>query len=483
MFARNLLARKLVLGAAVGTALAMAGLARAGVAGSDLPVVPQTYNLAYLDDATTMPASAPVATAPAAAPVTTLNGALNHIPGYSDSGFSVTGYVEGSWTYSAHPPAGNILYDRSFDTKTESIQFDALDILVTRSAFDATKPFDFNINLEQLYGWDSAYIHSNGLALVSNGKTPSNVGLGAGSTATIHPKAQYDLNQANVILSFGKVGNGLTITGGKFLTLVGYEVINTVANATNTVSSSTPSTGGGLYSHSYIFDEEPYTHTGLLATYNLTDPSGPAPMTVTGGFSRGWDQATEDSNGDVDIMGQYRLAVPNKYIVQFTGITGNEQPSGTQDGWRTVLDFVGAYQYSDQLTLGVNGMFAWQAQDKNVTVPGGVGGTGIWYGAAAYARYTQSEYLTFNARAEWFDDQNGGAPTQLADPASPNVGTANQFYEVTLGLAYTPLPNTNVLKGLTIRPEGRWDYSDHAAFNGGAQHDQWTASIEAYFSF
>jgi hypothetical protein len=484
-------ARKVSISSAVCAALALAGLVRADVTttADTTDATAAVMNASQFPPVilADMPATAPTATAPAAAPLTTLNGALSKaLPGYADSGISITGYVEGSWTYSAHPPAGNILYDRVFDTKTESIQFDGLDLAATRGNFDATKPFDFNVTLEVLYGWDSNYIHSNGLTLVSDGHSPSAVGLASGTTATIHPKAQFDLTQGNVELSFGKIGNGLTVTGGKFLTLVGYELINTVNNATTTVATSSgPGTGGGLYSHSYIFDEEPYTHTGLIATYNITDPAGTAPTTVTGGISRGWDQATEDDNGDIDFMGQYRIAVPNKYILQFSGITGNEQPSASgRDGWRTLLDFVGQVEFSDQVFFGVNGMFAWQAQDKNpLAGPGGYGGTGIWYGAAAYAKYVQSDYVTFNARAEWFDDQNGGAPTQLADPASGNVGTPNQFYEVTLGLAITPFPQLNVLKGFTIRPEGRWDYSDHAAFNGGAQHDQWTAALEAYFSF
>ena len=475
MFARNL-----SISTAVCAALALAGLARADVV-SDISMVPHNSKPLMLDDAT-QPTSAPTATAPVSTPVTALNGAMGKIPGYADTGLSFTGYVEGSWTYSAHPPAGNILVDRVFDTKTESIQFDNLDLLLVRAA-DPTKAFDIGFTGEVMYGWDAAYIHSNGLTLVSNGhQAAASVGPTAGTTALIHPKAQLDINQAYFVLSFGKIGNGLTITGGKFDTLLGYEVINAVANNNNNIASGT--TGGGLYSHSFIFDEEPFTHTGLFATYNVTDPTSPTPLTVTGGFSRGWDESTEDNNGDLDIMGQIKYVVTNKAILQLTGITGNEQPSGfAQDGWRTVIDFVGSYALADQFTVGVNGMFAWQAQDKTpLAGPTGIDGTGIWYGAAAYAKYIQSDYLTFNARLEWFDDQNGGAPTQLSsNPA--NVSTANQFYEVTLGLSIKPFPHDALFSGLVIRPEGRWDYSDHAAFNGGAQHDQWTGAVEAYFSF
>jgi hypothetical protein len=435
-----MLRKHVLIGAAACAALAFASLTRA-------------------DDATTAPASAPAASAPAAT-VTPLNGAIANIPvlgpAIGNLGISATGYVEGSWTYSAHPPAGNILGDRVFDTKTESPQFDAVDLNLTR-AVDSSKPFDIGFTIEQMYGWDGAYIHSNGLTIYGPSHT------GAGGTAAIHPKAQYDLNQAFFVLSFAKVGNGLTVTGGKWDTLLGYELIDAPLNA--------------LYSHSFIFDEEPFTHTGLYATYNLTDPSGPTPFTASGGFARGWDQATRDNNGSIDYLGQLKYTVTGKYSILLNIITGDEDPSGPFDGWRTVIDSNGSYSFSDQLTLGFNGMYAWQAQTAN---GGAGGGTGSWYGVAGYASYKICDQLTLNARGEWFDDQDGAAPTQLS---SGITNIPNQFYEVTVGLAIKPLPSDPILSGLTIRPEGRWDYSDIAAFNGGTQNDQWTGAIEAYFSF
>jgi len=496
MFVRNC-----SIGTAMFAALAFGGLVRADVSpdiSPDISIVPRDMNVQQLDDMAPMASSAPTATAAPTTPDSALNSQLDKIPGFAATGLSLSGYVEGSLTYSAHPPAGNILADRSFDTKTESIQFDAVNLLFARK-IDTTSPFDVGFVLEQYYGWDAAYLHSNGLTTVSNGSQAGRfVGPGTGSTATIHPKAQYDLSQASVSLSFGKVGNGLIVTGGKFLSPAGYELINAQANDTATVASKDPGTGSGLYSHSYIFQEEPFSLTGLVGTYNLLDPTSLQQVSFTGGISRGWDQSTEDDNGDIDFVGKLKYTYSHKLLLALTGITGNEQPSGSlgispitalpstaQDGWRTLLDFVGSYAYSDQLFLGVNGMFAWQAQDKNVLdgINGlGYGGTGVWYGAAVYAKYAPSQYVTFNARLEWFDDQNGGAPYQLTSSPA-NVYASNQFYEVTIGCAIKPFPNDKILSGFTIRPEGRWDYSDHAAFNGGAQHDQWTAAVEAYFAF
>jgi hypothetical protein len=452
----------MLIEAAALAALGFAGLVRADVtvpgAVPTNPPAALSTNVVMLDDS--MPATEPT-TSPAS-PVTPANAALAHVvPGYAASGFSATGYVEGSWTYSSHPPAGNILTDRAFDTKTESVQFDTVDVILARS-IDPTKAFDAGFTIEQNYGWDSAYIHSDGLTIYSPGKTASQV-TGGGSTATIHPKAQYDLTQADFVVSFGTVGNGLSVVGGKFDKLMGYENIEAPSNL--------------FFTHSYIFSEEPLTNTGLIATYNLLDPNGPTPLTVTGGISRGWNQSTEDDNGSLDYLGQLKYVVTGKYSVALNIITGDEFPSGTQDGWRTVIDANGGVNISDELTLGYDATFAWEAQAKQGGLPDG---TAIWYGAAIYASYEFSDALTFNVRGEWFDDQNGAAPVQLSSGAT---GIANQFYEVTVGFTIHPLPTNQYLSGLAIRPEGRWDYSDHAAFNGGAQNDQWTAAIEAYLAF
>jgi hypothetical protein len=470
--------KHLLIGAAAAAALACAGWARADVSVSDVTVSPSNH-IVLLDDATTTTApTAAAATAPSGPPPLPLNAiVLAGIPHYSDLGLTTTGYVEGSWTYSAHPPAGNILSDRSFDTKTESLQFDAVDLSISRSVDYTKKTLDIGFAVEGMYGWDSAYIHSNGLALVSSGKQADASIPGAGGTATIHPKAQVDLVQANFTVMI-PVGHGIGIEGGKFDTLVGYEVIDAPSNP--------------FFSHSYIFDEEPFTHTGLLAMYNLYDPSDATQsLVVTAGFSRGWDEATEDSNGNLDIMGQVKWTVTNKWSVVLSGITGNETASGPTDGWRTIIDLNGTYTVSDQITLGYNALYGWQAQDAgfNPGVAGPVAdtGTGEWYGVAAYAQWKPNDYFAFNARAEWFDDQDGAAPTFLASGA-PGSNNSNYYYEVTLGVTYKPFADDKYLNGFAIRPEVRWDYADHSAFNNNAaglptQNDQWTFGAEAYFAF
>jgi hypothetical protein len=477
-------------------ALACGDLARADLAPGSTTDAASAFQPVMLDNMSSS-TMAPAASAPAA-PLSggSLMGALRTLKvgqPLDQWGIVATGYVEGSWTYDAHPVDGNILTDRSFDTKAESIIFDQVELNISKAADYTSKNVTFGFTVEQIYGWDAAYLHSNGLSIYSAGKTASPINNG-GTTATIHPKAQYDLTQANFVIT-APFWNGVGFEGGKF-SLPRYESFDGPLNP--------------FYSHSFLFAETPLTQTGALLSAYLTDPASADRVKLTGGFSRGWDQATVDNNGSLDYTGQIAYtkvdttepSMPVIYSIALSGITGDEQPDAPvgvagQDGWRSMLDLVGHYALSDQVSLGAQGMYGWQAQAAN---GGAGGGNGQWYGTAVYASYAPLSLpmFVFNVRGEWFDDQDGAAPTQLSaaivgsgvggEPHTPNV-----FYEATVGVTIKPfvngIPGSNAngldafLGGLAIRPELRWDYSDHAAFNSGTQHDQWTAAIEAYFAF
>jgi hypothetical protein len=431
---------------------------------------------------TTGPATGPAAAATPTPTVTPLMGALDTVglkAPLDNAGITITGFVEGGWTVDTSNPPGHILPDRAFDTKSNSIQLDQVELDVSRSV-DYTKPFDFGVNVEQIYGTDAAYFHANGLALVSNGKAALPFGVpggGGGSVATIHPKAQYDITQANFTISSNAVAKGIAFEGGKFTTLLGEEYIDPYS------SSGT----NAFYSHSFIFTQEPFTHTGALGILNLTDA-----WTFQGGITRGWDQATEDNNGSIDFIGQAKWVVNPKCTLYFNGITGHEEPDvpagfAGANGVRTVFDIVGSYQLSDQLSLAANGMYAWESQTGNA---GAGGGNGQWYGVAAYASYKVADQLTFNVRGEWFDDQDGAAPTLYN---VTGVRESNQYYELTVGATIHPAPNNSVLANFFFRPEVRFDYANHAAFDAitdpntgstiASDHYFCSAGVDAVYAF
>jgi len=452
--------RKSLAVVAACAALAFGGLVRAD-GGSSSPNQPTdsqytTGQPVSLDDTTsTAPATPP------APPPRPLTAALNATPlgtPMGNANISITGFIEGSTTFIDHSAPGvaqgnNPITGRSFDTESDSLLLDQLDLNITKSVDDTQKKFDIGFVVEQMYGADMAYIHSNGLTTYS----PSKIG------SARQPKNQYDLTQANLTFAV-PVGNGMLITVGKFITPLGAEVIDAPGNA--------------LFSHSFLFGQLPFTQTGVTAGYNVCPE-----FTATLGFTRGWDQALRDVNGDLDLLGSFAYTSDDKKWSHTLNISSGNQDSDAsgQDGWRTVLDYVGSYQYSDNLKLTLNADYGWQAQAA------AGGGTAQWYGIATYAAYTICDYATLNARAEWFNDQNGASPGEFDGGvvAATGISPSNTYYEATLGVAITPMPNNNIGKNLVFRPEVRDDYASKAVWGTSATptHNQATLALEGYFTF
>ncbi len=351
-------------------------------------------------------------------------------------GFNIYGFVEGSYTASFNNPPGNFITGRVFDVDHEEVLLNQVDLSIEKvldcAACAKENRWDVGGKVEVIYGADARFIHANGLNFYG------------GASPQLSPENQFDLVQAYVDVVV-PIGNGLLLRGGKFVTLLGYETINPTTDP--------------LYSHSYLFGYAiPFTHTGLLASYNLTDK-----LSVTGGATRGWEQSLVDNNGSMDALGQVKYIFNEKLTGFFNFVTG---PEGASNGlWRTVFDGVVVYQMTDALSLGANADYGFEpgasATDNSAE----------WYGVALYAGYKVCDYLTVNARGEWF-----------ADPDQAR-GLSGNMYEVTLGLGIKPAPSDKYLSNLLIRPEIRYDYSEDGIFDGGAEDSQWTAAIDAIFTF
>jgi hypothetical protein len=196
-----------------------------------------------------------------------------------------------------------------------------------------------------------------------------------------------------------------------------------------------------------------------MAFYNVNDK-----LTVMGGISRGWDQATKDNNESIDYLGQIKYVFSDKVTGYLNVVTGPEQ-NDNDSNYRTVFDGILTMTASDKLTFALNADYGWEAD----AAPGG--DTAVWYGAAVYAGYKLCDAATLNGRAEYFNDDDG------------TRGLGGAVYEGTVGLAIKPFPNDNLGSNLVFRPELRFDYSDEGIFDGGTDNYQVTAAVDAIFTF
>lgn len=412
--------------------LSSVGYARADMGSGDELTLKSSPAPIYLDDTATN--TPPSATPPP--PDKPLAGELKKL-GANTGDIAIYGFIEGSYTASFSNPPGDFITGRVFDIDNEEVLLNQIDLSIEKTVDAAAAAKDDKFNLggkfEIIYGSDARFIHANGMNFYG------------GAAPQLSPENQFDIVQAYA--DFGvPVGNGLLIRAGKMVTHMGYETINPTTNP--------------LYSHTYLFGYAiPFTHTGVMAFYNLSDK-----VTVMGGFSRGWDQSLKDNNGQLDYLGQLKWVASDKVTAYVNFVTGPEEATGNQ--WRTVIDGIVTYAATDALTFAANGDFGIEPGAD----PSG-GGNAQWYGVALYAGYKFCDAATFNVRGEWFADPQGAR------------GLGGDWYEVTAGLAIKPMPHSDLGSNLLIRPEIRWDYSADGAIDGGTQNDQWTAAIDAIFTF
>jgi hypothetical protein len=252
---------------------------------------------------------------------------------------------------------------------------------------------------------------------------------------------------------YGEVGYGdLSVKVGHFYTTIGYEVVQ--------------ATGNFLYSHAYtMYNSEPFTHTGALATYNLSEH-----VTLYGGWTMGWDSGFDD-NGD-NFLGGVSLNVTDDLTVTYmvaAGRFGEDRFSnrvGAEQGYMSSLLI--DYSMSDKLTY----IFQNDILDTENNTGGTVRDT---FDINQYLIYQLNDCWGVGARFEWY--QNEGVYT--------NVGQQADIYALTLGLNYKP--HANVM----VRPEIRWYWVDNnaavlAAGNTVTQDgtdDQTTFGVDTIFTF
>jgi len=367
-------------------------------------------------------------------------------------GINIYGFVEAGYLYDITKPRnvtpplttgpGDLIFYPG--TWKNQVLLDQLDLSIER-AVDASKgKFDIGFHVEAIYGRDAFYTHSNGMLDEGN-----HVDLAASPPVLPHgEEVSFDLPQAYLTFAI-PVGSGLTIKAGKFVTPFGFETINPTSNY--------------LYTHSYEFSYGiPSTQTGILASYNLTDK-----LAMTAGFTRGWNQSTSDNNSAIDFLGGAVYTWSDKLTLSGNLTVGPEAAHDDAD-YFVVPEVIAAYKLSDQLTVDGDFLYGFA---NNITQ---------WFGIAGYADYAFSSMFSLNGRVEFYHDGDG---VTTGVGTLPNVNfTDVNFWEVTAGVAVTPMPDNEWLKTLVIRPELRFDWADHGVFDFD-KFNQLTVACDVIWSF
>jgi hypothetical protein len=230
------------------------------------------------------------------------------------------------------------------------------------------------------------------------------------------------------------IGDGTTVKVGRFATHVGYELVQAV---------DTP-----FVSRSYMFQYNPFTHTGVYATTTLGDN-----WTVGYGASTGSETFIDAPTNKATFLGQLKWAPKEgKTSVAFNVVITDPSYNAAQNfQLYNFYNLVLTHKFTDKLTYVLD--TGYSHMNDYPTGSGADTGTVDWYGAANYLIYSHTDTLTSTLRAEVFNDQQGA-----------RTGFAGLYTEATYGLAW------KAMDGLIIRPSIRYDNNSKTQVWEGKQN-------------
>jgi hypothetical protein len=322
-------------------------------------------------------------------------------------GLSISGWTQGNYTYST---ANRSNLPVTFNDRADFWQMNQNFLRIDKSVDPTKKEFQLGGRTEWILpGTDARFTASRGLFDDQTGDY------------------RIDMIQAYLETFHPNLGpQGTTVRWGKFATHCSYELMQ---------GAETP-----FLSRSYMFQYNPFTHTGVWAITPLNDT-----WTVSNGVVLGSDNFI-GAPARPTYIGSLKWAPPEgKTSAQFnTVITDPTFHVPEAFPFYNYYGLLLTRKFGEKFTAVVDSGFAHMDG-----VPG-VSGAATWYGAAMYGFYQMSEKVTLQARQEVFDDNDG-----------VRTGFAGLYSGTTLGVAFTPV------RSLILRPSVRYDHNfDVGAFEG-----------------
>src|SRR2546426_9194290 len=245
------------------------------------------------------------------------------------------------------------------------------------------------------------------------------------------------------------IGNGIVVRLGHFNYIGGYEV---------------PDSGDDLnYSRSYAWTLEPASHTGLLASYKVSDALSLA-VGIANSYNNGinWRAArfngtplgTAADESEKTYMGQIALTAPESFgflkgaTLSATAVNGLNNPSGSGGSVLSAGRF-GCYQIGGTMPTPVQGLSVGASYDYMDGPPlafAAPNKAGYANAATLYTSYQATEKLKLNGRAEYTTATGGFWYT-------PGASGNEKLLGLTGTLDYALWAN------VVSRLEARWDHS------------------------
>lgn len=328
----------------------------------------------------------------------------------------VSGYANASYTYNFAKPRSGINSTRLFDRYDDEAVFNLGQLAVMAEATTASR-VGFSVK--------------------------ANVGRDARTYEAFNEPVADNASLPEAYVSYRLTDEWL-IKAGRMPTLAGFEVLDEKDNFN--------------ISRGYMFQYlEPFTHTGLRATYTGTEG-----REWTFGVNRGYDTFRYDNNDATSYEAQYKKKINDEFNYALTVIGGPEQFENSRQG-RFLTNFILNYTPNTKTTLGASVDYV---HEGKTAIEGG--GEGQNLGVGLYAKRDVTEKLSFAGRLEGMTDSDGRA-----------TGEKRNLGNLTLTAQY------KLRKNLMSRLELRHDASDRRSFetDGSTARSQNTVAASMIYTF
>jgi len=327
------------------------------------------------------------------------------------AGFKLTGFAQGSYSYSGRSVGDTAIVGRLYDRLQNRFMLNALAVVLDKP-YDPAK-FSAGFHTELLVGQDATVIQSGGF---------------------FSPSTPADLPHLYVTLNVPTAsGNGLQFKIGRIPTLLGLEVIETIAN---------PNWSEG---NQFIYVEN-FTGTGLSVETKFNNY-----VDAQFRIINGWDQVS-DNNGRKSLMARVGLYPNALSSLGLTGYWGPEEPgnnSANRYGFEALL-----WRKLGSAALWVQGDYG--TEQANAALPDPTQDA-KWWALGAWVTYDFTATVGLALRGDYVNDENGARSNgTLGFPAN----TGQKFGSGTATLTIKAWPSA------VVRPELRYDRSSLAAFRG-----------------
>ncbi len=305
--------------------------------------------------------------------------------------------------------------DNRFNSYADHLQLQQAWIYAER-AIDSSNGWDIGGRLDYVYGTDAQDTQAFGTG-----------NIGWDNQWDRGTQYGHAMPQAYFEVGYGD----LSVKLGHFYTNIGYEVVGAPDNF--------------FYSHALtMYNSEPFTHTGALATLAASDD-----VTFMGGYTMGWDSGFDD-NGD-SWLGGVSLTLTDRLSVTYASVAGRFSEPWAGGGEKGYMQSVVAdYAVSDKTN------YVFQTDWLNTTDLADNDARNT-YGINQYLIHQYNDRLAAGLRYEWYASKKG----QNARAHDHNL---------TLGVNYRQNAN------LVFRPEVRWDWD-------AADAEETTFGIDAVLTF